>query len=360
MKKVLLIGAFERDNFGDALMYLITEKVFTNLGYEVVPASIMLSSNVQLENRQIYPYDYLLHSELWDIIWVVGGELGGVDIAIALSISDPSGSSNRRLYQIPRDNTLLAYIPNLINYQLNKDAKLVINSAGLSSPAYSGNDTLLNQLSTIYNKAAFVSVRDKNSYDTVSSPHKSLSPDLVHALPRVFDLQRTCSYYPYISFQVGADICNTFGVENTAIELLKVAKEYSYRVLLTPSGLANCHDSLDQYNRILEILTLGGVYTKIVENRDPFVIVQSIADSSLWIGSSLHGRIIASTFNVPRVSLKSTKVSNYVSLWDSAYPCEVGLSSILDATDIAFKVNAEPVDLSTIAYDNILNIIRIL
>lgn len=239
---VLLIGAYERDNFGDALFYYLTSKVLLSYGISVVASSLIYTRNTQIQDLTIFPYDNLLNEYEWDAVWVVGGEVGGPDVSAALSMSlteeeygkySKLNLSMRRAARsflgAPDSDKYLAYVPDLSRYSRNKRAELVINSAGLSAPGGFSNESLEEHSLGIYRQAHTLSVRDESSLQLLKDTGRNdarISPDLVHALPLVYpDLIKREGAGSSIIFQINEVLCDRFGVEMIVKELGKIAKK---------------------------------------------------------------------------------------------------------------------------------------
>ena len=85
MKRVLLVGAYERDNLGDLLFLLVTERYLQ--GADVVAAAPFSADMRAQLGRRIPAYGPLLRAESFDAIWTVGGQVGRVDLARAYRMS---------------------------------------------------------------------------------------------------------------------------------------------------------------------------------------------------------------------------------------------------------------------------------
>jgi hypothetical protein len=85
IKRVLLVGAYQRDNLGDLLFLLVTERYLE--GTEVVAAAPFSADMREQLGRCIPAYGPLLRSESFDAIWTVGGQVGRVDLARAYKMS---------------------------------------------------------------------------------------------------------------------------------------------------------------------------------------------------------------------------------------------------------------------------------
>src|SRR5262245_66559095 len=83
--RVLLVGAYECDNFGDLLFLLVTERYLD--GADVVAAAPFAADMRALLDRRIPAYGPLLERESFDAIWTVGGQVGRVDLRRAYRMS---------------------------------------------------------------------------------------------------------------------------------------------------------------------------------------------------------------------------------------------------------------------------------
>ena len=92
--RVLLVGAYERHNFGDLLFLLLTERCLGDA--EVVAAAPFAADMTELLDRQVPAYGPLLDAGRFDAIWTVGGQVGAIDLARAYRMSAsprPTGST---------------------------------------------------------------------------------------------------------------------------------------------------------------------------------------------------------------------------------------------------------------------------
>lgn len=44
----------------------------------------------------------------------------------------------------------------------------------------------------------------------------------------------------------------------------------------------------------------------------------------------MHGRIVANSYNIPRISIENEKVNNYTSKWDNQFPSNIKLEDVID------------------------------
>jgi hypothetical protein len=191
--RVLLVGAYERDNFGDLLFLLVTERYLE--GADVVAGAPFSADMRDLLGRRIPAYGPLLQAEDFDAIWTVGGQVGRVDLrrAYRMSASPPAWrrfvrSSEAEQVDIMRDAIAGAplfspYIPLPFAFPRNAGAVTVLNSigiAGVRGIESSRREVVVAAL----RGASSISVRDRGSSRLLTElgiDHR-LAPDAVHAL----------------------------------------------------------------------------------------------------------------------------------------------------------------------------------
>lgn len=345
MLKILTIGAFERDNFGDYLFFLLYARM---LGHCEVAASGMMFADRRTElGHVVLPYAFALQRHRWDAVIVVGGEVGAVspEMAIRMCLSPEDESRFRQLRsqgEACRFLTLLdesepAYIPDLNHYPLNAETPLLFNSVGISRLEELGRaHPLVVKTMDRIRRSQVISVRDTQSVDFLlqAGVTASLRPDIVHAIRRHYsseiDTHRAGISGRYVVVQASAQLIDSIGTEAIAREMLRVAAATQAAIVFFAAGTANYHDDFARYEKIRDRMqALQGAQAVSVEyQRDPLYLVAVIANAVLWIGSSLHGRIIAIEYGVPRISLENAKVRQYVALWDADYPFDVRIEDL--------------------------------
>lgn len=357
--KVLLVGAFERDNFGDLLFYALTKKFLADS--QVVAGSIVGADMTTLLGTQVQPHNDLLAAQSWNAVWVVGGEVGGVNTenALAMSLTEPEGAifdsvgdrGKTALARFLADAARLepAYLPMLDRFPLNADTPLVLNSVGLGNMAPEGASPDSDIAISALRKASAVVVRDSTSqiYAGTLGVPSQLSPDLVHAISIQFPGLReeaTTEGAPYFIFQSNAALIQKYGSERIARSLAALSAETGWHPAFFLAGVARHHDSADQYEGIVQDLAklAPGLRVLIISTRKPLRLASWIANSQLWVGSSLHGRIVAGAFSKPRVSLENGKVSTYAATWDASFPAGVAIEDLPAAASAAILLAALP------------------
>lgn len=349
-KKILTIGAYERDNFGDLLFFIILRTYLKN--YELIPGAVVAADMTKLMGEVVLPYPALIGVNNWDAVWVVGGEIGGASIeaAIVMSISKQQERIFRQTDDLTRrvTETLITFDSNrmTVGYLpsasiLSKNCKLIINSVGLQSIKQVSPETQIESFATL-SRADFLSVRDPVSQMVMKEGQiqSRIAPDVVHIISSIYKKPNKPEGLPskYMLVQISEDMFAVYDKREIAKQLDSVAKKYSMSIVFFAAGTANYHDSFAIYDELNALVKANSI---VYIERDPLRLAFCIANAGLWIGSSLHGRIISSAYAVSRISLNKNKVNNYAEYWDSEQPYAVDLLDIATAADKAFGSSPE-------------------
>jgi hypothetical protein len=345
--RALLVGAFERDNFGDLLFLLQTERFLD--GVDVVAGAPIASDMTPLLDRFVPAYGPLLESEQFDVVWTVGGEVGATTLEGALRMSLDAEVFDQ-LARLPTEARRAAerelcgsdrvdspYMPRPSAFPLNNGAALVLNSVGISGigalPARRQEELI-----TVLREADRIAVRDRASSELLSAHGvmHELVPDLVHSVAITRPGEPVEDGAPVL-VQAPASYLGRVGVETFAEALAAAPFDDFSHVKLFLAGTAYGHDSLTAYEQVVRAYEAasGGRPIEICRTRKPWELVDEIARAGLWIGMSLHGRIISTAYGVPRVSLALPKVDGYARTWDGEMPFGVELDRLADAVAAA-------------------------
>lgn len=366
MRNILAIGAYERDNFGDYLFYEVLKRALPE--DNIMPGSVIASDMRDEYGFITIPYDFVLRNYDVDAVWVVGGEVGGVTVSSAINMSrgdilqntqysyeSEVGEKIGQLLGATRRNAR-AYIPDLRLYEKNKNKHLVIQSVGLRNFFLGAEDghTPLRNVNRLV-------VRESHSYGLCrdNDIKASLSPDVVHSLPKFYTPRVTGDNY--ILIQINKDTLDKYKTEQVSNIFRSLYETYKFPIILFAAGTANGHDSQEYYRAIID--NLDDVDIKILENRKPLEIVDAIAAAKLVIGTSLHARIVAAAYGVSRISLENEKTANYAKEWDSAWPSDVGVSQLIEVINeqnIMEREGNDANNLTNEAYNQLLQSISTL
>lgn len=352
-QRMLLVGAFERDNFGDMLFLLQTERLLT--GVETTAAAPFACPVESILGRDVPSYGPLLRNGDFDHIWTVGGEVGATTLEDAFRMASTPAeyfeysatrSAGARLEILRRltglDDMATPYIPRPTAFHRNAGASLVLNSVGfinLTTAPRVRQDAVLEVL----READFISVRDRVSAAFLRDHHIdcTLAPDLIQSIsvtrPRPpIPRERTAL------IQVSDDYLGKYGHEVFAETLAKSQNLRDFELTLFVAGTAPGHDSIASYERVarhFQAVTPSRMI-QLSDSRRPWERVDEVASAGLWIGSSLHGRIVAMAYDVPRVSLAKRKLTAYATTWDPAMPHGVTPASLNAAVEVALSSKA--------------------
>ncbi|WP_434081028.1 hypothetical protein [Sanguibacter sp. Z1732] len=133
--------------------------------------------------------------------------------------------------------------------------------------------------------------------------------------------------------QVSDDHLKRHGYEAHAEALARSKSLAPYRIRFFIAGTAPGHDSAASYERLIAHMRKIAPEREIDIStaRRPLDLVDEIASARLWIGLSLHGRIVSSAYDVPRISLTKRKLNSYSATWDPHMPYDVTPDRLDDA-----------------------------
>ncbi|MGF6934885.1 hypothetical protein OKW41_004047 [Paraburkholderia sp. UCT70] len=152
----------------------------------------------------------------------------------------------------------------------------------------------------------------------------------------VADLQ---SAFPdgYVAVQFSADFGDDGTLGVLARELDRVSNESGLGIVFFRAGAAPWHDDMACYERIAARMKVSR--TQLFRSLEIWDICALIADARAYAGSSLHGRIVALAFGLPRVNFfhparanDTTKQSAFAATWEPAcVPGSVGIEALSQA-----------------------------
>lgn len=362
---VALIGAYERDNFGDILFLKVSEKLLDP--WPVVPLSL-LSRNMHLEGAGT-----VISASAWfdccqddfqpSALIVAGGEVlicpvsdalsCDVDLARGASFHLADAANKTRIQKaISWRSGDLAYVPDLKKF-VDPDKQPIpfaLNSIGGNN--FESGSPIFNAALEAIELANYVSIRDSVTHSLFNvSKHErvtiDLNPDIVSTLPICCQPEVEAAYInavsmapwlnkPYLLVQMNDEYIRKNGLEIVGQAIAQTASALNLPVVFQPAGIAAGHDSsktLAEVGRIMQAASGGRLQIFNQLNRDVWTQVAVIAHTACFVGTSLHGRIVASAYGRPRVGLKNSKVTNYATTWDehNLQPFDVPIEDLLSA-----------------------------
>jgi hypothetical protein len=126
----------------------------------------------------------------------------------------------------------------------------------------------------------------------------------------------------YLAVQFSADFGDDATLASLAAGLDQAALAHGCGVVVFRAGAAPWHDDLDCYRRTAARMRTPAL---VAHSLNLWSICALIAGSSAYLGSSLHGRIIAMAYALPRLNLQppgepgtDSKQAAYAATWESA------------------------------------------
>jgi hypothetical protein len=122
----------------------------------------------------------------------------------------------------------------------------------------------------------------------------------------------------YVAVQFSDDL--TLASISAALD--QVARTHRCGIVFFRAGAAPWHDDLDCYRRAAAMMHEPSL---LMHSPNPWAICALIAGSIAYLGSSLHGRIIAMAYALPRLSLllpgepsEHSKLAAYAATWENS------------------------------------------
>lgn len=207
-----------------------------------------------------------------------------------------------------------------------------------------------------------VSVRDRRTLALLGEAGMAarLAPDPAVMVAELFgarigeraaggEVARVLAAFPqgHLAVQFSAEFGDDETLDEIAAQLDRAAATTGFGVVLFRAGAAPWHDDLDCLRRVAARMRRRSV--QVFESLDAWDVCALIATSRGYCGSSLHGRIVAMAFALPRVSLhrpgigaRAGKQAAYAATWDSACsPATVGVADIAHALGAALATDRQ-------------------
>lgn len=376
----LLFGAFDRHNFGDLL--------FAHIAAALLPVRPLLFAGLAARDLHAYGGHRLKNVTRLATKWCdrplnivhVGGELltcSAWEAAVMLLPPEEAPALVARFAAGSNERTRWAQeqlgLPSLTPYVLSR--ALFPCAASIVCHALGGvdldtlDDDMRNEVLGKLRDADRISVRDRQTLSHLRAAGISarLHPDPAVMTKELFGTQiaarvaqgevadMTCQFRKgYLAVQCSADFGDNRTLDEMAKQLDEAAAITGCGIAFFRAGAAPWHDDLICYEHLAARMRKD---TRIFRSLDIWDICALIAASRGYLGSSLHSRIIAMAYGMPRVSLSHpsygkcvTKQGAYAATWDLP-----DLSSVVEVHNVARGVrDAFAVDrmrLQTLAAD---------
>ncbi len=359
---IVLFGAFDRHNFGDLLLGQIAAAMlpgrkleFAGLaerdlrgygGFSVRALPRLLAGRPPRSLHLMHVGGEILTCEAWTAAAMLL-DPADAKATIAYLESRPAERADRVRRMLGFD----AALPYLVSRRRWPAlSRVVVNAAGgvaLDRLEASAGAELCADLQT----ANAVSVRDRATRALLAARgvSASLVPDPAVMTARLFGdriadraragaLARIHRALPggYLAVQFGAEFSADATLDALATQLGQAAGSAGCGIVLFRAGAAPWHDDLPSLHRLAGRLGgVGGVGVEVFGSLDLWDIAALIAGAKAYCGSSLHGRIVAIAFAVPRVGLALPgtagtigKQAAFAATWDDTMPAAVEIGAL--------------------------------
>jgi hypothetical protein len=151
----------------------------------------------------------------------------------------------------------------------------------------------------------------------------------------------------YLAVQFSADFGDDRTLDEIAVQLDIAAAQHGLGIVFFCAGIAPWHDNVAIFERTRQLMRTQSVY--IMTSPNIWDICALIASSRGYCGGSLHGRIVAAAFALPRVNIRhparltmQSKQTEFASTWeDPDLPGEVRVNQILRGIENALRADPE-------------------
>ncbi|OLL28494.1 chromosome condensation regulator RCC1 [Burkholderia sp. SRS-W-2-2016] len=374
---VVIFGAFDRHNFGDLLFAHIAAELFErdDLRDDLIFAGLArrdmraygghaVESLAQLAARLGHQRVHVVHA---------GGEIltcSDWEAAVMLLAGDEARQVIARLDRHSDERRAWAHaqtgLDALLPYMASR--AMFPRAASITYLAAGGVDFdrldagMRAEALAKLKQADAVSVRDVHTRNVLAAAGVTarLVPDPAVMVAELFGsrirarseqsgVARLRRAFPngYIAVQFSADFGDDRTLGMLARELDRVSQESGLGIVFFQAGAAPWHDDPACYERIAAKMKTSD--TAIFRSLDLWDICALIAHASAYAGSSLHGRIVAMAFGLPRVNLvhparahDTTKQSAFAETWEPAgVPGSVGIDALAEAVFTALTSDRE-------------------
>ncbi len=346
-KKIFAIGAFDRFNYGDLLFPIIVKNVFHDLcpDSQVSVHALSTSDFSQFGALKTAPIgDIYAGKDLQenDVILFAGGGTIGVNwCSMHANLLGKKG--NLAIYYLQRilgdkwanhlsrmylkAQSPFPWVASPSDFPV--PVQVIYNAVGgseFSNLSPEIQHTTLQKLS----EATYLSVRDAETKNLLSPIEKDspvhLSPDSAILMSEQYPIEELAKKISpevralteqkrYICFQSNIGYAQEYG-KQIVHALEQVYSDHGLQALLLPIGR---YVGLEDQSALANIKkAMKTPVASVSDQSSIWDIMYVIAQSSLFLGTSLHGNITAQSFATPHLGLseKKCKVDYYLDSWD--------------------------------------------
>ncbi|WP_435134164.1 polysaccharide pyruvyl transferase family protein [Formosa sp. A9] len=383
-----ILGAYDRHNYGDLLFPIILQNFLKdNLDNEKYSINIYailesdLSSYGALKTKRISDLYESMKGDS-SVLIVAGGDVLTAQWASVLLALDHPGKvlmkGGRVTSRLFNRNKLAKYLlggksdwPFVIKKSDFQNLKaLLYNSVG---------GTNYHKFANLFDGSLFgdyFSVRDEIVCNSIKKQYEAvkLVPDSAIIMSEFYPLDtlktmisssvsKFAQEQSYVFFQINRTLAR--GKETELAQILKsISEKFNLKICLCPIGRANKHEDHVPLQDIHAMLETQSFY---IDHPSIWDTMFLIANSRMYIGTSLHGAITAMSYNVPYMGIEVTKLNQYLKTW-SVEPLNktFKINNILNNFNEIINVDKEllkqsrdkQIQLVKESFDNMIRIIK--
>jgi hypothetical protein len=375
MHKILIIGAFDRYNYGDLLFPLVIEQQLNTYGknfeYEffgLVESDLKKEGGLPTKNLQEFYRQCGDPSRPVHVI-IAGGEALGVTWNSLYAALNPLFQKiNKKHVKINRILDLNKITKNILKGQtilpfvFDKNdfagvQSVILNSlggSGLSQGVFAKYDFLKSKLQ----KADYFAVRDQVTIENLLKigVKADLFPDSAILMSEFYSfsfLKERISpkVKSYVATNSGKYVFGQINKKTTRGHEQAIANGFDdiyqlgqTEICLCPIGKALDHDDHEALKELGDLMQSPYTY---FDANTIWDIMYLIANSKCYVGTSLHGAITAMSFGVAHVGLKVEKLGAYLAAWGVGENTKsVEFDEIYQQFQVATSISKEQYELS--------------
>ncbi|AUT73104.1 polysaccharide pyruvyl transferase family protein [Paraburkholderia hospita] len=361
---VVLFGAFDRHNFGDMLFPHVVARMLA--GRDIRIAGLVVR-DLRAQGGHRVEALRQLHERAVDLLHV-GGEILTCDAWDAALMLQSNHDAQWIIASQPHDRSEWAQrvlgTRELAPYVVSKDGwpcatRVLFNAVGgvtLDHRVDRMRDEVLAKLA----RADDISVRDIHTQALLakSGIEARLAPDSAvmvaelfgntiraHASKQAVARIREAAPRGYLAVQFSADFGDDATLDQIAAQLDQAAHAHDLAIVFFRAGAAPWHDDLSCFERTAARMRAPSVH--LFDSLNIWDICALLAHSRGYIGSSLHGRVVAIAHALPRINLlhdedfaRPCKQTAFAQTWEHAdQPIAVRVNGIAEGVENALSVD---------------------
>lgn len=386
--KIGLIGAFDRNNYGDVLMpILLKKRIEKDLKdvdfyyYGLVSSNMEYIKGLNTESLlNIYN-----KSNKYDALIIVGGQVLNskyTNMYLNLQNNYVYITIFKILYKINPSLSEKICRKKLNGQEINpwiidKDK---VNTKYLIYNTVGGKEEIKsNEIKNIIAKFDYISLREESSYKKMTkiNPKSKLYPDSVVLLSEILNdddfyknvrkelIESLKKIGNYFVFQSKNSISKK-NINEIVSEIEKIYYESNISCVLLPIGYAQGHEDQKVLKKIYNKLKTPSLFS----SNNIYETAYIIKNSKMYVGTSLHGAITAISYNVPHIALtnKIQKLNEFLKTWNTTPIIYTDFKNIShsvnkiltndDAINMLQKARKKMIKESNDNYFNILKILK--